>query len=153
YRALETIRQYGTEQLELASELDPTPAGHERGGRAAGAAPRRASAEAGDAWGQLFHQLAGGIRAALLWGARAAGRQGQAAELAAELAGLLYLRGRPAQAQRSYEQAANLAATRPERVGYLRLAAGAAATRWVGKDTLRLLRAAADVAVAIGDRG
>jgi hypothetical protein len=80
-------------------------------------------------------------------------RRAEAARLAAELAGLLFLRGRPAQAQRRYEQAAHFSASLPERVGYQRLAAGAAASRFVGNQALRLLRAAADTAVAIGDRG
>ena len=37
--------------------------------------------------------------------------------------------------------------------GHLRLAAGAAASRYVGNDALRLLRAAADTAIGIGGRG
>src|SRR5262249_24164386 len=48
YRALETIRQYGIEQLQLAGELEETRAGHERWCHAAGAAPRRARARAED---------------------------------------------------------------------------------------------------------
>ena len=43
--------------------------------------------------------------------------------------------------------------TAAERADHLRLAAGAAATRYVGNDALRLLRAAADTAIEIGDRG
>jgi len=153
YRALETIRQYGIEQLELAGELDRARAGHERWCRTAAAALHAGSAQPDDAWCRRFDQVADDIGAALVWCARDQGRRAQAAGLAVELAGLLFLRGRPAQAQRRYEQAADLAATRPERVRCLRLAAGAAASRFVGKDTLRLLRAAADVAAAIGDRG
>src|SRR5689334_4086339 len=153
YRALETIRQYGIEQLELAGELDRARAGHERWCRTAAAALHAGSAQPDDAWCRRFDQVTDDIGAALVWCARDQGRRAQAAGLAVELAGLLFLRGRPAQAQRRYEQAADLAATRPERVRCLRLAAGAAASRFVGQDTLRLLRAAADVAAAIGDRG
>jgi hypothetical protein len=153
YRALETIRQYGTEQLELAGELDETRAGHERWCRAAIAALRGGGVEADDAWCQRFDQVADDIGAALVWCARDQGRRARAAELAAELAGLLFLRGRPAQAQRRYEQAADLAETQSERVRCLRLAAGAAASRFVGNEALRLFRDAADRAVSIGDRG
>ena len=153
YRALETIRQYGTEQLELASELDETRAGHERWCRAVVAALRDGSAEADDAWCQRFDQVADDIGAALVWCARDQGRRARAAELAAELAGLLFLRGWPAQAQRRYEQAADLAETRSERLRCLRLAAGAAASRFAGNEALRLFRDAADLAVSIGDRG
>ena len=56
-------------------------------------------------------------------------------------------------AQRRYEQASTLAPTAAERADHLRLAAGAAATRYVGNDAVRLLRAAADTATEIGDRG
>ncbi|MDP9219967.1 MAG: ATPase, partial [Actinomycetota bacterium] len=73
-------------------------------------------------------------------------------ELAAELAGLLFARGRPAQAQRRYKQAADLATTVTERMTNLRLAAGSAASRFVGDDALRLFRMAADAAVSVGDR-
>ena len=76
----------------------------------------------------------------------------EAASLAGELAGLLFLRGRPAQAQRRYEQAADLAETGSERAAYLRLAAGSAASRYVGDEALRLFAMAADVAVSIGYR-
>jgi predicted ATPase/DNA-binding CsgD family transcriptional regulator len=153
YRALETIRQYGIERLELAGELDQARVGHERWCRTAAAALHGGSAQPDDAWCRRFDQVADDIGAALVWCARDVSRRAQAAGFAAELAGLLFLRGRPAQAQRRYEQAAHLAATRTERVACLRLAAGAAASRFVGNQALRLLRTAADVAVAIGDRG
>src|SRR5262249_41583650 len=102
-------------------------AGRERWCRAAAAALHGGSAQPGDAWCRRFDQIADDIGAALAWCARDVSRRAQAADLAAELAGLLYLRGRPAQAQRRYEQAADLAATRPEQGGRLRLAPGAAA--------------------------
>jgi hypothetical protein len=92
------------------------------------------------------------VDAAIAWSAADEKRRGRAAELAAELAGLLFLRGRQAQAQRHYERAAELPATVTERAGYLRLAAGAAASRFVGDDALRLLRKAARTAMSMGDR-
>ncbi len=99
-----------------------------------------------------FDRVADDVGAALAWSAGDEARRAQAAELAAEVAGLLFLRGRPAQAQRRYEQAADLATTVTERVSYLRLAAGSAASRFVGDDALRLLRMAADAAASVGDR-
>ena len=80
-------------------------------------------------------------------------RRGPAAELAAQLAGQLWLRGRLTEAQRRYEQAAELSPSPADRVQQLRLAAGAAGTGYLGTDMLRLLREAADLARSVGDLG
>jgi predicted ATPase/DNA-binding CsgD family transcriptional regulator len=153
YRVLETIRQYGIERLEQAGELDQTRASHERWCRLAVTALRSTeTAEMDEAWCDRFDRVADDIGAALAWVAGDKARRASAADLAAELAGLLFARGRPAQAQRSYEQAADLAPSSAGRTRFLRLAGGAAASRYAGNDTLRLLRAAADTALGIGDR-
>jgi predicted ATPase/DNA-binding CsgD family transcriptional regulator len=153
YRALETIRQYGVERLHEAGELDQIRAGHEQWCRDVLAALRQTeTADIDEAWCHRFDQIADDAGAALAWSAREESRRAQAAELAAELAGLLFLRGRPAQAQRRYEQGAELAATVTERTALLRLAAGAAASRFVGDDALRLFRMAAGAALTAGDR-
>ncbi len=153
YRALETIRQYGIERLDEAGELDQIRAGHERWCRHALAALRRTGpADIDEAWCTRFDRIVDDASAALAWSAGEESRRAQAAELAAELAGLLFVRGRQAQAQRHYEQAAELAATVGEQATYLRLAAGAAASRFVGDDALRLFRMAADAAVSVDDR-
>ena len=68
------------------------------------------------------------------------------------LAELLFARGRLSEAQRRFEQAAELAQI-SDRRRLLRLAAGAATARFVGNDALELLRRAADVALADGDPG
>ncbi|HEY3200101.1 MAG TPA: LuxR C-terminal-related transcriptional regulator, partial [Actinomycetes bacterium] len=153
YRALETIRQYGIERLDEAGELDQIRAGHERWCRHALAALRRTGpADIDEAWCTRFDRIVDDASAALAWSAGEESRRAQAAELAAELAGLLFVRGRQAQAQRHYEQAAELAATVGEQATYLRLAAGAAASRFVGDDALRLFRMAADAAMSVDDR-
>jgi len=153
YRALETIRQYGVERLDQAGELEQLRAGHERWCRLAVAALRRtATADIDEAWSARLDRVADDVAAALAWSAGDGTRRAQAAELAAELAGLLFVRGRPAQSQRRYEQAAVLAAAATDRVTYLRLAAGSAASRYAGDEALRLYRMAADEAVPAGDR-
>lgn len=145
YRVLETIRQYGAEQLELAGELGRIRGRHEQWCR--GIVAELRSSEPDDAWCARFDTVVDDIGAALVWSISGDGR---ADELAAELGGLLFLRGRPAQAQRRYEQSAGLAGSPVERLRYLRLAAGAAASRFVGTDILRLLRSAADLAIQAG---
>ena len=153
YRALETIRQYGVERLDQAGELDQIRAGHERWCRRALAAlGQTGTADIDDAWCARFDRIVDDAGAALAWSAGQESRRAQAAELAAELAGLLFLRGRPAQAQRRYEQGAELATTATERAALLRQAAGAAASRFAGDDALRLFRMAADAALTAGDR-
>jgi len=153
YRALETIRQFGVERLDQTGELEQVRARHERYCREAVAALSRTTpSDVDDAWCGRFDRTVDDVGAALAWSAADRTRRAQAADLAAELAGLLFLRGRPAQAQRRYEQAAEFAATPTERVDYLRLAAGAAASRFAGDEALRLYRLAADAAVPIGDR-
>jgi len=154
YRVLETIRQYGIERLEQAGELEQVRAGHERYCRQTVEALNRTGAsDVDDAWCVRFDRAVDDVGAALAWSATDRTRRAQAADLAGGLAGLLFLRGRPAQAQRRYEQAADFAATQTERVASLRLAAGTAASRFAGDEALRLYRLAADAAMAIGDRG
>ncbi len=149
YRALETIRQYGLERLDQAGELSAAGTRHEQWCGEAIRALR--DTEPDDAWCERFDDVVDDVRAALTR-ARDQQRGQDAATLAGDLAGLLFLRGRPMEAQRRYEQAAELAATPAERAAYLRLGAGAAASRFVGVDTLRLFGSAADIAASIGDR-
>ena len=65
----------------------------------------------------------------------------------------LYLRGRPTEAQRRFEQAAAAAPDPGRRPPLLRLAAGAACSRHVGLEALALLQVAADLAIVRGDDG
>jgi predicted ATPase len=151
YRALETIRQYGEEQLQLAGELPAVQTRHDQWCRSGLA--ELAAARPDDAWCTRFDQLVDDARAALGRGAGDPERAGPAATLAAQLADQLFRRGRLTEAQQRYEQAAHLDPSAVERVALLRRAAGAAATRYAGTETMRLLRAAADLATSSGDRG
>ncbi|HEU0239674.1 MAG TPA: LuxR C-terminal-related transcriptional regulator, partial [Micromonosporaceae bacterium] len=153
YRALETIRQYGMERLDEAGELGEIRVDHEQWCRETLATLSAIDAmNIDDEWCAQFDRIVDDAGAAFTWSASEQGRRAPAVALAAELAGLLFLRGRQAQAQRRYEQCADLAETAAERAAHLRLAAGAAASRFVGDDALRLLRMAADAALAARDR-
>ncbi|MBX3603861.1 MAG: hypothetical protein KF788_01240 [Piscinibacter sp.] len=146
YRALETIRQFGAERLDDAGLREAVAGRHRAWCRAAlGALAGQAR---DDAWCERLDHVAADARAALAWAETHGG--GAAAELAERLAEQLLLRGRPHESQRCYEQAAGLAEGPADRARLLRLAAGAAAARLVGEETLRLLDAAADVALAAG---
>jgi predicted ATPase/DNA-binding CsgD family transcriptional regulator len=148
YRALETIRQFGAEQLEQAGERDTVAGRHRQWCQ--GALEKLAAQARDDAWCERLDRVGADVRAALAWAEDRPGTEG-AALLAERLAEQLLLRGRPHESQRCYEQAAALADAAHDRARLLRLAAGAAATRLVGQETLRLLDDAASVALAAGD--
>ncbi len=150
YRALETIRQYGEEQLEAAGELARVQARHDQWCRAA--LLDLAAAQPDDAWCARFDRVVDDARAALLRCAADPDHGAHAAALAAQLAGQLWLRGRLTEAQRRYEQAAELSPAPADRLELLRMAAGAADSRFAGIDVLRLLRCSAELAMSLGDR-
>lgn len=147
YRALETIRQFGAEQLHLTGERDAAHARHHRW------CLDQLSSLAGeghdDAWCVRFDRVAAETRAAIVWCADH-GADGTV-ELTERLAGQLFLRGQPAEAQRRYEQAARHAPPGQDRARLLRLAAGAASTRLVGNDAVALLEQASNEARVVGD--
>lgn len=147
YRALETIRQFADEQLMARGHADAVRERHLQWCTARLATLGRQDHD--DAWSEDFDRVADDGRAALVW---AVDRRPDetAGALAEQLGELLVLRGQLAEAQRRYEQAALHAASGEQRIRLLRLAAGVAAARVTGNDTLRLLDAAAVEAVASG---
>ena len=149
YRALETIRQYGQEQLETTNELAEVERRHEAWCCAVLA--EIAAAEPDDAWCARFDRVVDDARAALVRCAAFHDHRADAAALAAQLAGQLWLRGRLTEARRWFEQAADLEPAPAKRVELLRDAAGAAGTGFAGNDMLRLLRRSADLALSLGD--
>ena len=147
YRALEIIRQYAEEQLALRGHSEGVHDRHRQWCRDRLVVLARQPRDR--AWCERLDRVAGEARAAITW----SGHHGDAAagDLAELLAEQLLLRGYPAEAQRRYEQAATHHPDGTGRARLLRLAAGAAACRMVGNDTLRLLRQAAGEALVAGD--
>ncbi|WP_231619123.1 ATP-binding protein [Nonomuraea sp. SBT364] len=147
YRALETIRQYGTERLAEAGELADARFRHLRWclAKAAGLA-----AVATD-WRARFDLVADDLRAALAWAADQPDQRADAYELARRLAELTFTRNLTGESQRRYEQAAALASDPAAGASMLRQAAAVAGCRTVGDDMYRLRREAADAARDAGD--
>ena len=158
YRALEAIRQYGTEQLAAADDLAATRSRHVRWCLATAAAlAKEAQPEVGT-WRAGFDEVADDIRAALRWATDAdaaeadePGHGPDAFALASALADLTFARNLAGESQQRYEQAADLTDDPAAAVAALRSAAGVAAARMSGDDAYRLRRAAADVARRAGD--
>ncbi|WP_326627360.1 LuxR C-terminal-related transcriptional regulator [Nonomuraea fuscirosea] len=147
YRALETIRQYGTERLTEAGELAATRTRHLRWclAQAAGLAVVRQD------WRARFDLVADDLRAALAWAAEQPEQRSDACDLARMLAELTFTRNLTGESQRRYEQAAELATDPAVTAAMLRQAAAVAGCRTAGDDMYRLRRAAAEAAREAGD--
>ena len=151
YRALETIRQHGIEQLAETGELAATRAHHLRWCLAtATALGQSSSAPTGD-WRAGFDAAAADLRAAVGWAADQPEHDREARALAMSLAVLAFARNLAGEAQQRYEQAAGLSDDPATAASALRSAAQVAACRMRGDDTYRLWQSAADVALRAGD--
>lgn len=144
YRALETIRQYGVEQMETEGEADTAAERHlsvclEAAESLAGADLDLPALRGG------YDAIADDLRAALRWAIGRPEQREVAHRLATRLAELSFVRGMPSEAQRRYEEAATLANTDAAIALALRDAAGAALSWHNGDDAMRLLDASADV--------
>lgn len=159
YQALETIRQYGTEQLVHAGESGGVRSRHLAWCLAGAVALRDGGGFGGgdggagagvDAWRGRFDAVAQDMRAALAWAPGRPGQRADACRLAGHLAGLAFAHNLLAEAQERFEQAAGLADDAGAAAA-LRQAAGVAGCRRLGDDMFRLHRGAAEAARRAGD--
>ncbi|MFD8979864.1 ATP-binding protein [Streptomyces sp. NPDC059564] len=147
YQALETLRQYGTERLADAGELDDVRSRHLAWCLAGAAALQEGG---GSDWRARFDAVAEDLRAALTWAAGRPEQRADACRLALSMAELAFTRNLLGEAQQRYEQAA-LLASGADAAAALRQAAGVAGCRRLGDDMYRLHRAAAEAARRAGD--
>jgi predicted ATPase/DNA-binding CsgD family transcriptional regulator len=170
YRTLETIRQYGVEQLSGAGELADVRSRHlrwcissatdladdrsgsRRGVRCAEPAWSLGVRAADVPWRIRFDAVADDLRAALGWAAGVPEHRADAYQLAISLAELAFTRNLVGESQQRYEQAAALAGDLAATAAALRCAAAVAGCRLLGDDMYRLHRAAADAAGRAGDK-
>ena len=157
YQALETIRQYGLAAAAAAKEADDLKERHVRWALAEASAleavaDQRAPGDLEGSWRAGFDHLADDLRAALK-AAVADGeeRRADACNVALSLAHLAFVRGLSGEAQRRYEEAAELATDSATAVAALLSAAGTAHIRQQGDAVLKLRRIAARRALADGD--
>ena len=149
YRVLETIRQYAIDAAESVGEAVALRDAHLEWCRSR-LDDLRARAPGDERWCSQVDDVLDDARAALAWADQARASPVAAITMAGLLADVLFQRGHPGEAQRRYQEAALLAGQPGERCRWLRLAAGAAAARNVGGDTIDLLIQTADVALASG---
>ncbi|GAB2568607.1 ATP-binding protein [Nocardia heshunensis] len=147
FRALETIRQYGLEQLEAAGEVADTRAGHLRWCVTEAAA---LSVVRGD-WRPRFDTAADDFRAALGWAGEQPDRRADAYRLTRHFAHLLFARHFTGESQWRFTQAAYLADDPTAAAELLRHAAAAAGCQGNGDDMYGMYRAAAEFAQRAGD--
>ncbi|MEU5777919.1 LuxR C-terminal-related transcriptional regulator [Streptomyces venezuelae] len=150
YQALETIRQYGTEQLVRAGELAGVRSRHLAWCLARAVALREGADVGGGEGRARFDAVAQDIRAALAWAPGRPEQRADACRLAGQLAELAFARNLLAESQERFEQAAELAADEAAAVA-LRQAAGVAGCRRLGDDMFRLHLGAAEAARRAGD--
>jgi len=156
YRALETIRQYGTQRLADTGESPEALIRHltwcldvgqlllDELGRHGG--------NVAEQWRMTFDDIADDLRAALGSARADGGHRPAAYRLAIMLADMCFQRGFPGESQRRYEEAAALAPDPRAVADALDHAAGAAESRHFGNEAMRLHRLAADAALRAGDR-
>ena len=140
WRALEPVRQFAVGQM-VDADRDAF-AEHCAWTRAAARAVAAASSAPGRKWQADFDTVVDEMRAALGWLSGQPDRHDDAADFAAELAILLFRAGRAREAQRRYEQAADLSARPIDVARRLTEAADVARCRVLGEEALRLERAA-----------
>ncbi|MEV6065880.1 LuxR C-terminal-related transcriptional regulator [Nocardia sp. NPDC052001] len=147
YRALETIRQYGLEQLTDAGELDDARARH----LAWCLTEATNLAVAQPDWRPRFDAAADDLRVALAWVCEQPARRADAYRLTRDFANLAFTRHLTGESQWRYEQAAAFADNPADAAALLRQAAAAAGCQLSGDNMYRLHRAAAVAAQQADD--
>ena len=150
YRILETIRQHADAMSLALDESQQLHEAHLGWCRSAVAALADRQPHDDD-WCGDVDLIAAESGGALAWAVDHTGSDASAAVLAELLAGVLFDRGSPGEAQRRYELAAASTAVPSEQRRLLRLAAGAATARNVGGDAVALFERSAAVALGDGD--
>ncbi len=163
YRMLESIRQYGDAETADHGELDAVHRRHLAWTRDTLAdlnahwdmslAEGLARADEYAGWRAAFDRVAPDARAALMWARARDDCRAEAAEQIGFLAAVCFTRGLLGEAQRRHEQVAELVGPGPARTEALLSAAGAATSRHVGNEALRLWQVAGEAAEAAGDPG
>ncbi|MFF2551586.1 ATP-binding protein [Nocardia sp. NPDC058058] len=139
YRALETIRQYGMEQLIDAGELDDARSRHLAWSLTEAA---KLTVPLPD-WRPRFDAVADDLRVALTWVCEQPARRADAYRLTRDFANLAFTRHLTGESQWRYEQAAAFADNPADAAALLRQAAAAAGCQLSGDNMYRLYRAAA----------
>jgi predicted ATPase/DNA-binding CsgD family transcriptional regulator len=152
YRTLETIRQYGVEQLSGAGELADVRSRHLRWCVSSATDLAEGIPAADGPWRVRFDAVADDLRAALGWAAGVPEHRADSYQLAISLAELAFTRNLVGESQQRYEQAAALTGDLAATAATLRCAAAVAGCRLLGDDMYRLHRAAADAAGRAGDK-
>ncbi|GAB0101526.1 hypothetical protein JMUB6875_04900 [Nocardia sp. JMUB6875] len=147
FRALETIRQYGLEQLEAAGELTDARAGHLRSCLTEADSLSTLRGE----WRARFDAAADDFRAALGWAAELPEQRANAHRLGRQFAHLLFNRHFTGESQWRFTQSAYLADDPATSAELLRHAAAAAGCQGNADDMYGLYRGAADFARGAGD--
>lgn len=151
YRVLETIRQDAVERSTAVGDLHDLHRRHADWSRAA-VARLLAGAPGDAAWCREVDHVLDDARSALGRMVAHGDALPEARELAVRIGDLAFQRGRLGEAQRRYEQAADLADDPRQRHDHLYLAGRTALTRYAGDDAAALFERAAAVAAARGDR-
>jgi predicted ATPase/DNA-binding CsgD family transcriptional regulator len=152
YRALETIRQYGEALVSEAGEAAQLRERHlDWCLRVATDLSKLPPEDRAVRWRSELDALTTDVRPALAWASSRPDWRDTAYRLACLMAELGFARGRPGEAQRYFEQAAELAADAGTAAAALGQAADSATARQFGSDALRLRRRSADRAVQAGD--
>jgi predicted ATPase/DNA-binding CsgD family transcriptional regulator len=150
YRVLETIRQHADERSVELGELQTIRDAHLSWvGRALTDLLSATSDD--DAWCATVDRIGDDARAAIDWAATSPEHRGEAAAVAELLAAVSFRRGRLADAQHRYRQAAELTDDGVQRRRLLLLAAGSALTRYDGDEAIALINRVANEAENAND--